>query len=223
MRDGSALLGRGCRRARSGPGDRRHGHRRHHQRRPVVEGAACRRGEHAAVERCLVPHRHRVHGGRLQRGIVARKRRRRLDDRCRRHVVGRVDTAERSRGLERDLRQPGRLHRGRERRRLDVVHPQRRLRSELDAGGQPSATLPARERSHVRAGWYLHRRRLRPDQQRPRGGRGRGQRRRRADLGVGRRAFRAWRVAEYGLHLRLRLPCRRHDRDDGQRRRPRQG
>ena len=66
-----------------------------------------------------------------------------------------------------------------------MVRPQRRLRSDLAAGGQPAVGLPARERHHVRGRRHLHRRRLRPDHQRPRTGSGGRERGRRADVGVG--------------------------------------
>ena len=89
-------------------------------------------------------------------------------------------------------------------------------------GNLPLA-LPARERPDVRGRRHLHRRRLRPDEQRPRtGSRGR-ERRRRADVGIGIGALGNRSAAEHGVSLRLRLPRGRHDRDDGQRRRPGQG
>ena len=81
---GSALLGGGRRRARIPPRRRRHGDRRHHQRWALLEGAARRRREHPTARAAIsCPTRDRVHGGRLQRRIVAGERRRRHDERCR--------------------------------------------------------------------------------------------------------------------------------------------
>ena len=100
VRHRQAMLGGRCRRAESAGhgGDR---DRRHHQRRDVVEGPARGRREHAAAERDLVPDRDGVHGGRLERGLAARERRRRDDPRRRHDVVVGDGARERARGDER--------------------------------------------------------------------------------------------------------------------------
>ena len=89
LRQRPALLGRGRGGTRIPPRRRVSTRdRRHHQRRQLVEGTTRGRRQHAAAERGLVPDRDRVHGGRIERGVAARERRRR-DDRATRARRGR--------------------------------------------------------------------------------------------------------------------------------------
>ena len=180
--------------------------------------------EHPAAERGVVPHGDRVHGGRIQRGIAARERRRHHDERRAARpgppstspqnalVVSSVTCASPTdcTAIVSDGTSTWSAH------SADFGQ------SWQQEGNLPSAFLPGNDLTCV-AGGIVHRRRLRPDEQQPRAGRRRRERRRWADVGAGVGAVGARRAAEHRVSLRLRLPRRRHDRHHGQRRRPGQG